>query len=337
MTLVKLTFSLARSARRSRQQAEPRRARQRPGGRRAEHRAERVGAGVAEHGPLAEVLGQQREGERRRAATAGGPASRRRAARAAGRAPRPRSAPADSGRATLIARPGRRSKRLSRFAPPATRPALTATSAGLAGLRAAPQRARQAGRAQAAELDRARGDLAVGQRAEVAAQAAALARAAQVVEDAERRPRRGRPGRGEQAEGRARSGYCGGRRPTRSGDRGGDDLRRDRAGGHGGALEERDRLAAVVGPRPGLLAGRRVPRERPRRRRAPRRRPRGTVDRRLAPRAGRGGAAPLHFFVHGLPAAPVAFECRRAGGRVGVAARRRQRYAGLTADAPEIP
>ena len=58
-----------------------------------------------------------------------GPASARQAvARAAPLVPAASSEPPAS--ATLIARPGRRSKRLSRFAPPAVRPVLSTTSAG---------------------------------------------------------------------------------------------------------------------------------------------------------------------------------------------------------------
>ncbi len=62
MTRVKLTFSLA-TVSATIPASRPSRARRGSalGGRRAEHRAERVGAGVAEHGPLAEVLGQQGE------------------------------------------------------------------------------------------------------------------------------------------------------------------------------------------------------------------------------------------------------------------------------------
>jgi hypothetical protein len=74
---------------------------------------------------------------------------------------------------------------------------LTATSAGSQAFEELPaeqQRAGQAGRAEAAELDRAGGDLAVRQRAEVAAQAAALAGTGQVVVDAE--PERAGPGQG---------------------------------------------------------------------------------------------------------------------------------------------
>ncbi len=68
-----------------------------------------------------------------------------------------------------------------------------ATSAGSAAFE---QGRAEAGRGQAGQLDRAGGDLAVGQRAQVAAQAAALARAAQVVEHAEGQPAEAGDGEG---------------------------------------------------------------------------------------------------------------------------------------------
>ena len=79
MTLVKLTFSLSAGQRDdAREQRDPGGPRQVDRGGDAEHRAERVGARVAEHGALAQVLGKQRE----RRAERGGNGARRAAARA---------------------------------------------------------------------------------------------------------------------------------------------------------------------------------------------------------------------------------------------------------------
>ena len=117
------------------------------------------------------------------------------AGRDAGRAGRtPSGTPA--ARATLMARPGRRSNRLSRFALPATRPALIDDVSGRAP---GQPPAAGPGRADSADLHRPGGDLAAGQGAEVPAEPAPVAASGQIVIPAER----GGPGPGGRQRGPA--------------------------------------------------------------------------------------------------------------------------------------
>ena len=165
----------------------------------------------------------------------------------------------------------------------------------------------------------------------MATQAAALGRAAQVVEHAERHP--AEAGDGERMDEntdsfgimpachRRASGQPGG-------DRGGDDLPGDRPGGHRGAFEERDGLTAVIGPGPGLLPGRRVPPERGVG--GPRGDGRDDPGARYHGQAEASGA--LHFVFTVFVTFPVAFVVGVAGA-VGVTLG----TAGLTSEAPETP
>ncbi len=187
----------------------------------------------------------------------------------------------------------------------------------------------------------------MGERAEVALEAAPLARAGQVVEDPEPEGAAACHGHGEGGVGAkgpfernlkltfGRGGRPGATRQP-GGDRGADDLGRDRADGDGGALEQGDQLAPVVGPGPGLLAGRRVLPQRPvsgaRRRRARGTGEHGTRDRLPC---GRRAAAASHFFFTDLSPFPVCVACG-VGVTVGVALGTGN-GTGLTADAPEIP
>ena len=97
---------------------------------RAEQRAQGVGAGVPQHGPLTQVLREQRHGRPDRRHGTAAPAPSRRTTNGQRRPGAswliPSGTPA--ARATLRARPGRRSNRFIRFADPATRAALIATS-----------------------------------------------------------------------------------------------------------------------------------------------------------------------------------------------------------------
>ena len=176
----------------------------------------------------------------------------------------------------------------------------------------------------------------------MALEAAPPARARQVVENPEPEGAAACQGHGEGGVGA--NGPFGGKLKlilpgaTRQpgGDRGADDLGRDRADGDGGALEERDQLAPVVGPGPGLLAGRRVLPQRPVGG-AGRRRARGTGDHGARDRgaAGRRASGAAHFFFTDLSPFPVCVACGE-GEIVGVALGTGN-GTGLTADAPEIP
>ena len=331
MTLVKLTFSLATvSATIPASRPARRGPGQRPGRGRAEHRAERVGPGVAEHGPLGQVLGQQREAR----------AERRGHRRQAGR-------PVGAARAARGDQPGRQRRDLDRAAGTEVEQVQQVGAAGdqpgvdehVGPLAAEQQAARQPGRGQPGQLDRAGGDLAVGERAEVALEAAPLARAREVVEDPE--PERAAACHGHGEGGVGANGPFGktlnltfaAREP--GGDRGRDHLGRDRADGDGGALEQGDQLASVVGPGPGLLAGRRVLPQGPvggaGRGRARGAGGHGARDR----RAGRRASGAAHFFFTDLSPFPVFVACGE-GDIVGVALGTVD-GTGLTADAPEIP
>ena len=178
-----------------------------------------------------------------------GPRAPARAPRPAGPGPRGRRpAPARDdqqaarqGQRTLMARPGRKSNRLSRLAPPAIRPAFTATSSGPPRQ----QRARgQPGRADAAELDRAGGHLALGQGAQVTAEARAGRRCPRGRRN--RRRRRAPPAAVTSA---ARS------RPARPGR---EQRPRPWPRRRRGPLQQGDRLAPVIGPRPGRRPARRA-------------------------------------------------------------------------------
>ena len=256
MTLVKLTFSLATvsavipASRRS-----ARAAAGRPRRPRAEHGAERVGARVAEHGPLAEVLGQQRERGAERRGDGREPAPPGAGAGAAGDARCLRRSAPRKRPTTLIARPGRRSKRLSRFAPPAMRPALIATSAGPPPASSAAPRPVAA---DAAELDRRRWS----------PRRARARRGGREGRDAYRSRAGRRDAEGQRAgtgEGEARGT---GEAPPVVLDK---ELNSHGAESNRGALEQRHRLAAVVGAGPRLLPAGRAASSAPRTRRARRR------------------------------------------------------------------
>ena len=173
------------------QQRDPGRPRQ-PGRGGAEHGAQRVRPAVAEHGPLAQVLGQQRQGrrQRRQGQAAAAAARRLRPADGCRRAPRPRRS-ARRRRGDLD-RPARAQvEQVEQVGAAGDQPGVDHHVGG----RAPGQRgAGDAGGADAAQLDRAGGDLAVPQGAEVAAEPAPVPRARQVVVGPERRrARRRRP------------------------------------------------------------------------------------------------------------------------------------------------
>ena len=249
--------------------------------------------------------------------------------------------PADNA-ATLTARPGRRSKRLSRLAPPAISPALMITSVRLPPS-SRPPASPVAASPASLTLPVVTSPWASAPRWPL--KAASLARARQVVEDPE--PEGAAAGHGHDEGGvgangpfgqtvlTSRRGGCPAATRQPGGDRGGDDLGRDRADGDGRALEERHQLAPVVGPGPGLLAGRRVVAQRPvggaRRGRADGTGGHGARDR----RAGRGASGAAHFFFTDLSPFPVCVACG-VGEVVGVALGTGN-GTGLTADAPEIP
>jgi len=120
----------------------------------------------------------------------------------------------------------------------------------------------------------------------------------------------------------------------------GDELRGDRAGGHRRALEEGELLAPVIGPGPGLLAGRRVPPERRVGAKCHAGRDRGAERHRAGDRrAGQCGQAEaggaLHFLSTVFLTFPVALGVG-VPGTVGVTLGTGN-GTGLTAEAPEIP
>ncbi len=221
------------------QQRDPGRARQ-ACRRRAEHGAERVGAGVAQHRPLAQILGEQAQPRSQR---------RRRAGRARGGEQR-----------------GQGDGHLDGPAWPQVEQVDQVRAAGyqrgveddVGGRAAGRGRARQAGEADATELDRPGGHLAVAQRAKVTAESAAVTRSGEVVVGTERggarsadRDRRVRPParRSSQPSGHPLRQQLGQRRAQH---------RRDRPGRDRWSLQQRERLAPVVGAGPGLGTARRA-------------------------------------------------------------------------------
>ena len=215
------------------QQGEPRRAGQ--AGRRGhpEQCPECVGARVTEHRPFTEVLGEQGGGgAERRGHRREGPRAGRTAARAHGQQ---RSA----GQGDLEGAPGAQVEQVQQVRAPGDKSGIDRDVGW-----PAPQQhgRRQAGRADAAQLDRPRGDLAMDQGTEVPAEPAPAPAAGQVVIPAERRRPRARqrqrgPDPGRQA------------RPHRGA--------HDAGPGERGSFQQGDRLAPVVGPGPaGLAAGR---------------------------------------------------------------------------------
>jgi hypothetical protein len=325
------------------QQADARRTRQRSRGRRAEHRAKGVGAGVAEHGPLAQILWQQRE--RRPERRGHGDESRRASAGTCLRSPGHGAADGDeaagkhgdldgSTRAEVEqveqVRAARDEARVDHHVGRAIGGRVTKGRVTKGCV--AKNRGGEARGGQATELDRAGGHLTVGQGAQVAAEAATLSRARQIVDEAERQGTRA--GQSQAAGGAGTTGpflgtlsltVRGAIRRLR-GDRGADQLRGDRADGSGGAFDEGDELAPVVGARPGLLTGRGA-----------------TAQPGVGGSRGDGGhradgyraGRTPHFFFTDVVPFPFAVLCG-VGVMVG-AALNSGNGTGLTADAPEIP
>ena len=208
MTCVKLTRSLASvSPTTPASTSEPDRSRRVEDHRGTEQRADGVRAAVAEHVPAREVVraGRRRSPRRRRRR---GPRRDRRRARAA---------PAHSA-AALSARPGRRSSRLARLAAagderPGGEHVGQPAAGGDGGPRAGPGRRERGGgepgRADAEDLEAARRQPPVRERAEVPAQAlGAVGRVlGEVVDEPERGAARGRDrgGRGGPEPARTRA------------------------------------------------------------------------------------------------------------------------------------
>ena len=220
--------------------AGPRQARRRG---RAEHGPQRVGPGVAEHGPLGQVLTGQGEPRTQRDPGQHGRGhrpGRHGAAPGCSRPPRPPGGGQQPARQRrdLDGAAGPQIEQVEQVGAPRDQAGVHRDIQG-----GAPQQPARGhtGRADPADLDRAGGHLAAGQGAKVTAESPPVAAARQVVVTAEG------PGSG-----------CRGhqRQPGPARKAGGERSRKRGACGGGWSLEQGDWLAAVIGPGPGRGAAR---------------------------------------------------------------------------------